>query len=370
MKKLAFSFMFLWCFTNNIAQDIKQGLIIIHVVPESVKTDYKQKIFNYHFLNGVYTGRDELLTVNGKKDGRDLIRTDLGINQVYKNRYLITAIGNIIDLKEKKVLFDGRAKLVRCSNDSAIYYTNDAFKGKFYSVYNFKTNTYGEVKSLIFRPKIGQDVEFDKSTAPFKLNLYPPNKPKIILLSDAGNPQFNASEIKNPDPLFWWIDNSTLIYSYLNKENTELSFFKINVDTKQNTLLGKIAVKPESALLKQEQLSRNEFMIYYGNKFFLLNIDNNSLTNLEFSPKSNGFNFECKYNSYGRMIKLNDKECGKYHFQPKNFKTSKNIAALVKEILVGTDSYQQGMAVWDNNKQEWRKVDCDDVLSLVGFIEE
>ena len=57
----------------------------------------------YHFLNGHYTGREEILTVSGKKDGKDNIRTDLGINTLYKNRYLITGIGNIIDLKDSTI---------------------------------------------------------------------------------------------------------------------------------------------------------------------------------------------------------------------------------------------------------------------------
>ncbi|MCW3077394.1 MAG: hypothetical protein JWO32_2003, partial [Bacteroidetes bacterium] len=95
------------------AQDVKYGLIVVHVVPEG-KTEFKQKIYNYHFLNGRFTGREELLVVSGKKDGKDYIRTDIGNTTLYNNRYFITGIGNIIDLKEKKVLFDGRANLVRC----------------------------------------------------------------------------------------------------------------------------------------------------------------------------------------------------------------------------------------------------------------
>ena len=191
MSKHFFILSFLmFSFLNGFSQDAapKHGLIVVHV-ETPIKAEFKQKIYNYHFLNGHFTGREEIITVNGKQGGKDYIRTDIGICSIYKDRYMITGIGNIIDLKEKKVLFDGRAQLVRCSNDSAIFYTNDFAKGKFYSVYNFKTNTYGEVKSLTFKAKIGQDVEYDKTTAPFKLNLYPPNKPKIELVKDAGYAQ-------------------------------------------------------------------------------------------------------------------------------------------------------------------------------------
>ena len=74
---------------------------MVHVDLTS-KSQFKQKIFSYHFLNGAYVGKDELISLQGKKDGKDYVRTDLKVNTVYKQRYLIAGIGNIIDLVEKK----------------------------------------------------------------------------------------------------------------------------------------------------------------------------------------------------------------------------------------------------------------------------
>ncbi|MCE3228766.1 MAG: hypothetical protein K0S32_3317 [Bacteroidetes bacterium] len=352
----------------SIGQDVKQGLIVVHVDPMS-KGEFKQKIYNYHFLNGHYTGRDEVIIVSGKKDGKDYIRTDIGNSTLYKDRYLITGIGNIIDLKEKKILFDGRANLVRCSNDSAIYYTNDAFKGKFYSVYNFKTNTYGEVKNLVFKAKAGQDVEFDKTASPFKLNLYPPNKPKIELVKDAGYGQSGTGST-TPDPAMWWIDNSNFVYANFNKENTEVTFYKVNVDSKSSTAIGKVAIKPETQAATIEKLNNKQTVMTLGAKQILIDLGANTVSDLVFTVPANGFSYECKTQGYGHAVKLNDKEVGKYHFRTKNFKTENNIAALVKEIVMGEESYQQGLGVWNNNKPGWEKVDAEDVLVLIGFIKE
>jgi hypothetical protein len=350
------------------AQDVKQGLIVVHVDPAS-KGEFKQKIYDYHFLNGHYVGRDELLVVSGKKDGKDYIRTDIGTSTLYKDRYLITGIGNIIDLKEKKILFDGRANLVRVSNDSAIYYTNDAFKGKFYSVYNFKTNTYGEVKNLVFKAKAGQDVEFDKTSAPFKLNLYPPNKPKVEIVKDAGYGQSGTGST-TPDPAMWWIDNSNLVYANFNKENTEVTFYKVNVDSKASTVIGKVAIKPEPQAAMIEKLNPKQTVMHFGGKQILVDLGANTVTDLAFTVPSNGFSYECKTQGYGHIVKLNDKEVGKFHFRTRNFKTGANTAAMVKEIVMGEESYQQGLGVWNQNKPGWEKVDAEDVLVLVGFISE
>ncbi len=352
--------LFINLFCSLSAQNVRQGLIVIHVDPNG-KGEFKQKIYNYHFLNGSYVGRDELLTVSGKKDGKDYIRTDMGMNLLYKDRYMITGIGNIIDLKEKKILWDGRANLVRLSNDSAVYYTNDAFKGKYYSVYSFITHQYGEVKSLVFKAKLGQDVEFDKTTPPFKLFLYPSNKQKIELVKDAGFGQQGTKEGRVPDPAMWWIDNSNFVYAHFNKENTELSFNKVNVEAKSSTPLGKVAIKPESAIASILKLD-NKLTIYnFGSKQILVDVAAGTVTDLIYSVPSNGFAYEVKNNPYGHIIKLNDKDVGKAQFQTKNFKTEKNIAAVVKEIVMGTESYQQGLGVWNFNKlvfKQWMLKMC------------
>jgi hypothetical protein len=350
-------------------QDVKHGLIVVHVDPMS-RGEFKQKIYSYHFVNGDYTGREELMVVSGKKEGKDYIRTDLGSNTLYKDRYLITGIGNILDLKEKKILFDGRAQLVRCSNDSAIYYTNDAFKGKYYSVYNFKTSQYGEVKNLLFKAKPGQDVEFDKSTVPMRIYLYPQNKPKVLLVSDAGYGQSGTAEGRVPDPAMWWLDNSSFVYANFNRDNSEISFFKVDADRKTSSLVGKAAIKPEKKAATLEKLDGKAAVMTLGTKQILIDAAANSVSDQVFSKPVNGFSYEIKTNSYGHIVKQNEKEIGKFHFQFKNFKTEKNIAAMVKEIIVGEDSYQQGIGVWNNGKQTWGRIDSEDVLTLAGFINE
>lgn len=372
MRKIIFLFsLLLFISLGAFAQNaVKHALIVVHV-ETPVKAEFKQKIFAYHFLNGHFTGRNELLTVNGKLAGKDYIRTDLGPCTLYKDRYLITSIGNIIDLTDKKVLFDGRAQLVRCSNDSAIFYTNDFAKGKFYSVYNFKTNTYSEVKNLTFKAKIGQDVEFDKTSVPFKLNLYPANKPKIELVKDAGYGQV-VSEGRTPDPPMWWIDNSNFIYTYYNKENTEISIYKVNVDKKTNTLMGKLPFKPGTKAPIVTKEDKNVTTLTYTDRLISINTKTDKVEELNFTYPLNGFAAEVKEPNPGRRILQmnNNKELGKYHFQLKNFKTNDKTIALVKELIIGTDSYQQGLAVWNFDQMKFEKVDADEVLTLAGWINE
>ncbi len=360
------------CKTNLFSQNATYSLIVVHYDPAS-KGEFKQLVFSYHFLNGHFQGREELMSFKGRvpdgKKEKDYIRTDLGTNQLYKNRYLITGIGNIIDLKEKKILFDQKANLVRCSNDSAIYYTNDAFKGKFYSVYNFTTKTYSEIKSLTFKAQPGQDIEFDRSAQPYKLNFYPESKPKIVLSADAGYGQINT-EFKKPNVSVWWLDKNSFVYPYFNKDNTEITFMKVSIDTKASVPVGKASIKQQNEAATFTKISKTQAQYNFGEKKFLVDVEKNSVAEMTFTNPENGFSVECKDNPYGHIIKLNGKEVGKHHFQVKNLRTEQNIAAIVKELVVGTESYQQGLSVWNNSKQAWESVDAEEVVALIGWLKD
>lgn len=353
----------------NAQTNTKQDFIVVHV-DASAKSSFRQKIYSYHFLNGSFIGRDELLSVDGRRDGKDYIRTDRGHNTVYNDRYLITGIGNIIDLKEKKVLFDGKATLLRCSNDSAVFYTNDAFKGKFYSVYDFKAQQYKEVKDLLFKAKPGRDVEYDKTVKPFKIVYYPQGKPKVILSEEAGYGQTTGKDNFVPDPPMLWLDNNNFMYANFNKENTEISFYKINVDTKASTLINKLSINKDTKEADLMRITPRQMIMSLGPKQFYIDLDAQSVTELQASKPVEGFSYEFKDSPAGRAIKLNGKELGKFHFDPKTFAATNNIAGFVKELVIGDDHYQQGFMVWNATKQSWAPVDADEALTVIGWIKE
>ena len=82
-----------------------ESLIVVHYDIDG-KTELRQFIYRYNFVNNAYTGREKIMSVDGRKNNKDYVRCDKGENTLYKNRYLITGIGNVIDLQEKKVLHD------------------------------------------------------------------------------------------------------------------------------------------------------------------------------------------------------------------------------------------------------------------------
>jgi hypothetical protein len=355
--------------TTAFSQFSSESLIVVHYDPNN-QTNLGQLIYQYNYVNNVYAGREQIMSVNGKKDGKDYIRCDKEGSTLYKDRYLISSIGNVIDLKEKKVLYDGNGKVVRCSNDSVIYYINDIFKGKYYAYFDLKSNKYSEIKSLLFKPLIGQDVEFDRTRSPYKLLYYPQNKSKIVLMDDAGHGGVSAKDKKADIPIYW-IDNNTFIFPFVKTTDLEGSIIKYDLSSKKSKVIGTYNSTENVPATYQIVNSVDCYIeFYFKNKLYCINPSKETMIQSNFKEVDKNFSVEVKPGAKGRAVYFKGKETGRYHFDLKNFKSSSNYAALVKEIIMGDESYQQGISVFNANKMKWESVDGEEVAALVGWIKK
>ena len=360
----------LFCSVLGFSQtNTGESLIVVHY-DQGNKANLGQLIYRYNFVNNVYAGREELLSVTGRKEGKDYVRCDVGNNTLYKDRYLISGIGNIIDLQDRKVLYAGSAKLVRCSNDSIIFYTNDIFKGKYYSFFDLKTNVYSEIKSLTYKPIIGQDVEFDRTKSPYKLLYYPQNKPKVVLLDDAGHGGVSSKDKKADIPIYW-VDNNTFIFPNIKITDLEGSIVKYNIANKTSKVIGTFnstANVPATYQLVNSVDCYIEF--YFKNRLYCINPAKETMLLSNYKEIDKNFSVEVEPKAKGRAIYYKGKEIGRDHFDLKNFKASANYVALVKEIIMGDESYQQGMSIYNVVNSKWESVDGEEVASLVGWIKK
>lgn len=370
--KLKFiSYILLLVSLSGYSQSASESLIVVHYDPAK-KAELGQLIYRYNYVNNVYAGREKIMSVAGRKNDKDYIRCDKGDNMLYKDRYLITGIGNVLDLKDKKVLHDGSAKLVRCTNDSIIFFTNDIFKGKFYSLFDLKTSIYAEIKSLTYKPILGQDVEFDRAKSPYKLYYYPQNKTKVILMDDAGHGGVSASNNKMYDIPIYWIDNDNFLFPNIKITDLEGSIVKYTISTKTAKPVGTFnstaKIPPTYKIARGPSSSFVEF--YFKDKLFLINPAKETMLQSFYKEYDAGFSVEMEEKATGRGIWYKGKEIGKDHFDLKNFKASANYAAIVKEIVMGDESYQQGMSVYNIYKAKWEAIDGEEVACLIGWIKQ
>lgn len=356
----------MWSYAQNSTDE---SLIVVHYDVTN-KTNLGQQIYRYDFVNNVYAGREELLTVIGIKDNKDYVRFDKGENTLYKNRYLVSGIGNVIDLQEKKVVYDGTGKLVRCSNDSIIFFINDIFKGKYYAYFDIKTNAYAEIKSLTFKPIKGQEVEFDMNKSPYKLWYYPQNKPKEILMEDAGHGGVNSKDRKTDIPIYW-VDNNTFIFPNIKITDLEGSIVKYDILAKTSKVIGTFNSTANVPATYQLTSGIDHYIeFYFKNKLYYINPTKETMLLSNFKEVDKNFSVEVEPKSTGRAIYYKGKNIGRNHFQIQNFKISTGYAALMKEIVMGDESYQQGLWVFNIPKLKWENIDAKDIASLVGWIKK
>jgi hypothetical protein len=366
-------FLLIILFITNVSlfsqNNSTESLIVVHY-DEGSKAGLMQLIYKYNFVNNVFAGREELLTVVGRKGDKDYIRCDKGSNTLYKDRYLISSIGNIIDLQERKVIYDGSAKLVRCSNDSIIFYTNDIFKGKYYSYFDLKTNTYSEIKSLTFKALLGKDVEFDRRVVPYKLEYFPKNSPKVTLMNDAGHGSVMAGKSRLDIPLYW-IDDNTFLFPNMKVSDLEGNIVKYNLITKTSKELGKFNSLSSTASEYKFSRGLNSMVeFYFKDKLYMINPTKETMLISNYKEVDGNFAVEVEAKANGRAVFFKGKDAGRNHFQLTNFKSTPNYAAIVKEIVMGDESYQQGLSVYNVHQMKWENIDAEEIASLVGWIKQ
>lgn len=332
-------------------------------------TTLMQDIYSYKFENGEFKGKEKIMSVVGKFDGYDYVRLDVGSNFIYRNRYVITSIGNLIDLQAKKALVTGRSTFVKCSGDSIVFYTNDIFKGKYYSVYDLKSNKHEQVKAVLYKPLVGQDVEIDYATTPRKIWLYPPDKDKVQLVSDAGYGEDLPGAKPGAQIPFIWLDNQSFLFPKYNSTKTECSIMKVTISG-QATEIGKISGLGKSSINSSFLKDGKGNYFYLCNKGkFLVDVNGGKVTEVLFDPVGYGFEIECKSQPYGRMVKNGGTEIGKYHAELHTIKTRDGAIAFLNMLRMGAEVYPLGVAVWNNITKKWKMIEADDVAAVVGWIE-
>ncbi len=346
------------------------SLIIAHYDVQNLTTAV-QHLYKYNFVGGAYAGKEKLLTIVGKKNGKDYIRCDIGANRIYRNRYLITGLGNIIDLESKKVVSDVRLNWIGYRGDSIIFFTNDAFKGKYYSYFDTKTNLLAEIKSPLFKALHGQDIEIDYQTQNRRIYLYPPSASKTLLINDAGYGEAMAQSDKSPAIPFHWIDNDNFIFPYYDVSRNNCILTIVNVKDKSQQRLEKIIDIPksrENSYFDHDAEGNLEYVCAKGK--FLIDIKMKKSTQVIFERIGNAFDVEYFEQPYGHAVKYQKIEIGKYHFDLRQIKSGKSYLALYKLLMVGKEFYPQGLNIWNSSTKQWTEIEADDVASIIGWIEK
>jgi hypothetical protein len=363
-------FFFSWAYVPEKKQSLVYALYDQQAAFNNVVHLYKVS-----FVNGVSSPQEKIMDITTKQAGdkSPRIRFDLGANQIYKNRYVITSYGNVIDLQDKKVLVDQHDQFIRASGDSIIFYTNDIFRGQFYSVLDLKTGQYEQVKSPAFKAKIGKDVEPDCSQKNFKIHYYPTGAAKIEIVKDAGFGE-DLSLINGTKPRLpiWWINNDEFIYPKYSVGHNYVAVMKVAVSTKTEEKLGEIDQLPENHHLSRFYLNPDGDLVYdCARGHFKIDYSKKKVTELQFISVGNGFSVAVNETDIkGRAIKSGDQSIGTYFCNPEQATTCAGAIAFPYEMVFEGEHFLQGVAVWNTSTKKWKTIGDSDLSAVVGWVEE
>lgn len=364
------SFVFLFSALCGFAQK----KLIVAEYDDNAAANHLQNINCYTFADGVMMAKETLLSIPSQKPGQkgDYIRFDLGKNRLYRNRYLINSTGNIIDLKNKKILLEEKGDFVAYNGDSLIFHVNDIFKGKYYAIYNLKTEKYQKVENANYNPLPRPDVEVDDSTMPFTINAYATNGKKEQLVKDAGYGESQpliGDNVKRKFAIFW-LDNTSFLYANFSKDQHALSIYKVSTDKSAEKIADIDAVPSTAANAYFEYDAEGNVIYSCGKGRFLVDVKKKKADPITYETLGNHFTIESAENpKYGRTMKYDATEIGKKWWRYDNAQSAKEYIALPVEMVVGTDRYPQGVSVWNTVSKRWILLDASGLESVIGWVE-
>lgn len=363
-------FLFL-CFSGFRKAGKKMSLLVAEYDVKAGQ-NFQQHLTAYHFVDGKYLSKEKIVTVAGKKDGVNYVRFDQGQNKIYRNRYVITGIGNVIDIREKKVILDKKDRFLRGRGDSLIFYTNDIFKGRYFSYLDLKTGQYHEIHDLLFNALEGQDIEVDQSNRQFKIWLYPPGKDKQLLVNDAGYGEDPAARTeKNVRVPFVWLNNDQFLYPHYSQSRNFCTIYKVDIPTRKQEAVGTVDQVPSipfnSYFYKDD---KGAWVYVCGKGNFVIDAKKKKLTQITVEDLGFGFTADLKeVQGSGRAFQFNGSVIGKHYCDHRKAKTCPEMIAVPFELVVNGERYPQGVIVWEAAGKIWKEIPAMDVAALVGFVE-
>jgi hypothetical protein len=362
-------------FSSFLTDSQKKYSLIFAMYDQQAAQNHIVHLRKISFVNGIPGGTENIMDIVTQEPGDKLpkIRFDLGPNQIYKNRWIITAYGQVIDMQLKKVLVSDHDKFVRASGDSIIFYTNDIFRGQFYSVLDLQSGKYNEVKSVSFRALPGKDVEPDCSLKNYKIYYYPASSEKIELVRDAGFGE-DVSLIQNGKPQcpIFWIDNDNFLYPNYSSDHGFVSIMKYSMSSKTEEKVGDIDQLPENHQLSKFYKNADGDIIYScARGQFRIDILKKKVTELLFLSAGNGFSIAInETDKKGRVIQNGSQSIGTYFCDPDYAVTAKGYIAFPYEIVLGDEHYLQGIQIYSTVAGQWKSVGDSDLSAVIGWAEE
>jgi len=368
---IIFQFALLSCF----AQKKRERLIVTETFYESVKHEEHYLVSSYNFHNGVLISKDTI--IERKENPKNTYHS---INAIYKNRYVITDFGSVIDLKTKSLINDTVDNFIGGQGDSLIFHCENLFKGTGYLSLNLKTKSYTFLNNNERESEEGLSpdkkhrIYIEKSTIPWKITVKDHNGLIKVTVPNKGDQPYLLTSGQGPEIATEWLNPNTFIYlEHQNiyskdgkishqKINIRKHYIELNTDTIYATF-DSISFGFTNCRFYRDALGQLIFCSVPQEKQYIVDSINNRLTEYEYQEYGNNFSQGLVPDKEGYAIIYNGQEIGKCWC---NVSTTSN-GTITLTTPNSSFSDVDSIKVWSSKTRKWTTIDDGHFKAVIGW---
>ena len=367
-------------------QPLRQALIVAEYRVDSPKIGNFTYLTAYHFSDGAFVSKDTLVGYPTSRKGYlgSYVRFDLGSNFIHQNRYVISGVGNVIDMKERRLLLGETDQFIEAYGDTILFHRDNIFTGTGFMVLNLKTGKYGFInhkereRDNRYSPDKKQFLEVDQSAIPYKIKLtQTATKKSQVVVADAGSGPNLFTDSQFPTIFTYWLNDTEFLYSVHRIKYPITGEIKSDVELRvYNTLTGVNSFfdKLDSLekLWSNDRILKDGIgqLIYRSSSMekFLLDTAARKLRPYTAWQYGHDFSADNSAHDFGELLLYQEKEIGRLWCTDITI-TNKAIAVSYGE----QDSnlgYPAGIKVWTPQSGKWITVDLPWFCTIIGWRDE
>jgi hypothetical protein len=370
----------------SLGQAKLQRLIAAEYRIDSPRVGNFTYLVSYNFENGILLSKDTIIGLPTNKKGvaGSYVRYDLGKNFIYKNRYIVSGIGNVIDVRQRSLVLEESDDFISAQGDTLIFYRDNIFTGTGYLMLNLKTKKYNFInqykidkhKDRRSSPNKAHYLSIDQSKIPYKIWLHSSNGKKRIVVNNAGHGPNIMYSSQFPTVETYWINENSFLYAiHESKFNSEKDYSKVMLRKHNITsnfdkvffVLDSVSNGNVNGRFFTDNIGQ---LIYRtsGYSYYLIDTANNLLSSYPFYELGFSFSKANKSDKDGTVLRYNSIEIGKIWCS--NEVVGHDIIAVESGEAGSNLAYPKGIMIWCKRTNKWISISIPWLSNIIGWVDE
>jgi len=339
-------------------------------------------LYGYKFQKGKFLHKTKIFGAPTFRKGipGSYVRYDLGTNFIYQNRYVISGVGNVIDLKKRKLVVEESDDFIKAKGNILVFHRNNLY-GSGYKILNLNTGSYTYAKNFKnlkgipspdFKYGLLKGSYYKKNKFYYQIYINNRKNQSKIIVKNAGVgtilSKFASTTSKVP---MLWINKSNFIYAHYSKinKNYKVNLRLVNINGKTKSVKQIKNISPSRVNSSFSKDKKNRIIFTCSTGIFIVNINNGQLSLTKENNLWNSFSVDINNNGSNETIRFNNKIIGKFWCSAYQSETTEGYIATEYGPSGSNLGYPKGIKIWNKYTKKWITIDIPWVCDIIGWIE-